>query len=73
MANKLGDPTKMTIYPFQVDDVRVPQTPDEIKEWEDWMKNRAKVAGFDVKNHKVGIMTTSCCGGTCDDCDFMQQ
>jgi hypothetical protein len=73
VTDKASDLTKMTIYPFQADDIRVPNTPAEIAEWEDWMANRARVAGFDASRFKVGTRSTSCCGGTCDDCDFLQQ
>lgn len=69
MAEKSLDITKMTIYPFVVDDIRIAQTPEEVREWENWMKNRVKAGGFDFPGNKVGLMTTSCCGGDCDDCD----
>lgn len=70
MTEKSIDITKMTIYPFLVNDIRIARTPEEVREWEEWMRNRVKVGGYDFSKSGAGIMTTSCCSGECDDCDF---
>lgn len=62
-----------SVFSFQVDEFREAKTPEEIKEWEELMENQVRLVGFVRTNEPIGIRSTSCCGGRCDDCDEVQR
>lgn len=55
------------IFHFQPTDIRELSSPDELRKWEDAMKNRV---GFKADYSNLsGTCCESVCGGEPDDCD----
>lgn len=63
----------VSVFNFQVDEFKEVETPEEIREWEDLMRDQVRLAGFDFSKVDIGLRSTSCCGGRCDDCDQVAQ
>lgn len=63
----------VSVFNFQVDEFRKVETPEQIKEWEELMRDQVRLAGFNLENVEIGLRSTSCCGGRCDDCDQVAQ
>ena len=73
--NPKGDHSRMsitTIYNFHADEIRPAKSESDLKEWEAYMISQVKLDGFKVGTTDMNLMTTSCCGGRCDDCDMAQ-
>jgi len=58
------------IFNFTVDEIKEMKTPEEIQEWESYMEKQINLPGYKFdRTASIGVRTTSCCGGRCDDCD----